>query len=111
MSEHVKRYEGGCHCGAVRFAVDVDLSKGVSRCNCTVCTKVSGTTTIVKPDAFELVEGEADLSTYAWGGRRGKRYFCKHCGVSCFLRGYLKEVGCDYVSVYVNAFDDMELTG
>jgi hypothetical protein len=32
----VKPYEGGCHCGAVRFAVDIDMAEGGTRCNCTV---------------------------------------------------------------------------
>jgi hypothetical protein len=110
MSES-KKYAGGCHCGAVRFEVDVDLSKGVGRCNCTICTKIAGTTTIVKPEAFKLVKGESETSFYEWGGRTGKRYFCKQCGVSCFLRGHLEQLGGDYVSVFVNAFDDIELIG
>ncbi|HEX2657892.1 MAG TPA: hypothetical protein VHU40_06455, partial [Polyangia bacterium] len=33
-------HRGSCHCGAIRFEVTVDLSGGVTRCNCTVCTKL-----------------------------------------------------------------------
>jgi len=29
-----KKQTGSCHCGELRFEVDVDLSAGVSRCNC-----------------------------------------------------------------------------
>jgi hypothetical protein len=111
MSEQLKKHAGGCHCGAVRFEVEADLTKGVGRCNCSICLKLGGTTTIVKPDAFKLLKGESETSIYEWGGRTGKRYFCKHCGVSCFLRGYLEQIGGDYVSVFVNAFDDVELIG
>ena len=36
----LKTYEGGCHCGRVRFRVEVDLEQStVGECNCSVCTK------------------------------------------------------------------------
>ncbi len=31
-------YHGSCHCGAVRFEIDADLTE-FSRCNCTLCRK------------------------------------------------------------------------
>ena len=30
---------GGCHCGALRFEVELDLSAGTAKCNCTYCAK------------------------------------------------------------------------
>lgn len=98
---------GTCHCGAVRFEVVVDASLG-NRCNCSVCTRVGATTGIVKPEAFVLLSGERDLSAYEWGGRTGTRFFCKHCGVTCYLRGFLAELGGPYVSVNFNCLDDVD---
>ncbi len=106
----VAKHEGSCHCGAVRFSVEVDASAG-GRCNCSVCTKVGGTGSIVKPTAFALLSGENDLGTYEWGAKISKRFFCKHCGVHCFARGHLAEVGGDYVSVNLNCLDGVELAG
>jgi hypothetical protein len=118
MEEHMSMNEspsrtgikrmGGCHCGAVRFAVWLEDDKSGARCNCSICTKVAQTGAIVKPHAFELLAGEDHLSSYEWGGKTARRYFCKHCGIHCFGRGHLAEVGGDYVSVNLNTVDDMD---
>ncbi len=102
-----KKYQGSCHCGAVRFEVEADLS-GVGRCNCSICTRTAVTSKLVKPSAFTLLEGENSLGEYQWGAKISRRYFCKHCGVHCFGRGHLAEVGGDYVSVNVNCLESVD---
>jgi hypothetical protein len=98
---------GGCHCGVVRFEVAIDASRG-GRCNCSICTKVAQTGGMVKPAAFRLVEGEGHLTAYVWGGKISTRFFCKRCGVHCFGKGHLAELGGDYVSVNLNTLDDLD---
>jgi hypothetical protein len=104
-----KKHVGGCHCGAVRFEVTIDLGKGGGRCNCTICTKIGATGGMVKPAAFTLLAGEESLGQYAWGARISTRFFCKGCGVHCFGRGHLDVLGGDYVSVNLNALEGVEL--
>ncbi len=102
-------HKGSCHCGKIRFEVALAPSTG-SRCNCSVCTKVGGTMDYVKPEAFVVHGDESTFGVYEWGGRTGRRYFCKDCGVSCYSRGHLAELGGDYVAVNLNALDDIEPT-
>src|SRR5688572_17978711 len=90
---------GSCHCGAVMFEVELAPAAKGSRCNCSVCIKTGVTSFIVKPAAFRLRSGESELSSYEQGYKISKRFFCKVCGVQCFGRGHLAEVGGDYVSI------------
>jgi hypothetical protein len=44
-----------------------------------------------------------------FGTKAGHHLFCKHCGVRSFERGYVEQIGGDYVSVNVMALDDADL--
>ena len=58
-------YEGGCHCGAVRFSCEADLST-VLECNCSHCSKKGFLLVFVPQQQFRLTSGES-------GGRSGRR--------------------------------------
>jgi hypothetical protein len=81
--------EGGCLCGAVRYAVHGPLRE-ILVCHCGECRRWSGhawTPTAARNEDLE-VSGEADL---VWvpsprsehGASRG---FCRRCGASLFWR-------------------------
>ena len=46
-----KTYRGRCHCGALRFVCELDLAKGTSRRDCSVCTTTRFWKAIVKAEA------------------------------------------------------------
>jgi hypothetical protein len=104
-----KTHVGTCHCGAVRFEVELAADARMSRCNCTICRRTGVTGSVVKPAAFHLLDGEGNLGKYEWGGRIARRFFCKTCGVQCFAPGHLAQLGGDYVSVNLNCIDDLEV--
>ncbi|EYF07280.1 GFA family protein [Chondromyces apiculatus] len=104
------KHRGSCHCGSLRYEALIDVSEGGSRCNCSICTKLNGMWAYVKPDELTLLSSEDTLGTYAWGGKTATRYFCKQCGIHCFGRGHLEEMGGDYASVNMNTLDDLEVS-
>ena len=81
-----KTYEGGCHCGAVRYRAQIDLQGGIS-CNCSHCQKVGWLITFIPTEAFELVSGEDMLTDYRFNTGNIAHVFCKRCGIESFARG------------------------
>jgi hypothetical protein len=63
---------------------------------------------IIKPDAFRLLSGESDLSTYQFGTKAGQHLFCRHCGMRPFSSGSVPEIGGAYVSIALSCLDDIE---
>jgi hypothetical protein len=104
-----KTYTGGCHCGAVRFEADLDLSAGTFKCNCSICTKTRFWPAIVTPDAFRLIAGENELTEYLFNTRKNHHFFCRHCGVRSFGRGEIPELGDTVYGVNVMCLDDVDI--
>jgi hypothetical protein len=100
-----RSYHGSCHCGAVRFKCDLDLSAGTSRCNCSFCAKARFWKAIVAADAFRIVQGEDALTDYQFGRRTIHHLFCSRCGITPFGSVHIEGLG-ELRAVNVACLDD-----
>ena len=80
-----KGYEGGCHCGAVRFRASLDLDEAII-CDCTICRKKGSIAVRIDESAFELLTPLDDLGMYQFNKRIARHYFCTICGIHAFHR-------------------------
>ena len=89
----LETYQGSCHCGAVRFAVDLDLAQPTYRCNCSICRRNRFWVAVARPEGFRVLAGEGELTEYLFNTRRNQHLFCRHCGVRPFGIGNDTPVG------------------
>ncbi|MDR6294375.1 hypothetical protein E9232_006929 [Inquilinus ginsengisoli] len=105
-----KTYSGSCHCGAVRFEADLDIATGTGKCNCTICTKMRLWSVNVRPDAFRLLAGEAEMTDYRGRSDVAHHLFCRHCGVRPFEWVDMPNMtGSRYYNVNVACLDDVDI--
>lgn len=89
----MKTYQGSCHCGAVRFEADLELTRSSFRCNCSVCRRTRFWAAVAKEDGFRLISGEEELTEYLFNTRKNQHFFCKVCGVRPFGIGNETPIG------------------
>ena len=104
----IKTYHGSCHCGAVTFEADIDLTQSTYRCNCSICKRTRFWPAPVKPEAFRLLSGEDERGLYKFReNSQNHHVFCKNCGVRVYTEGDIPEIGGAYVSVVLSTLDDL----
>ena len=94
---------GGCHCGAVRFAAEVEPAPQLLDCCCSICRHSGFLHLIVPHAAFELLRGQEALSSYRFGTGAAEHLFCRTCGVKSF---YQPRSHPDAWSVNLRSLDD-----
>jgi hypothetical protein len=83
--DQLARYDGGCHCGAVRFRIVVRAPQALA-CNCSICGKKGMIGAIVAHADFELLQGAEALATYQFNTGTARHHFCRTCGIHPFSR-------------------------
>jgi hypothetical protein len=73
---------GQCHCGEVRFTVD--LPGGLAsarRCTCSLCRMRGAVAVTGGLDGFQLHQGADKLATYRFNTGVAEHHFCIACGI------------------------------
>ena len=101
----MRTYQGGCHCGRVRFEVETDLVRVVD-CNCSICTKKGFLHLIVAPERFRMLAGAEALATYRFNTGTAVHRFCRTCGIHPW---YTPRSDPDKVDVNVRCLEGVDL--
>ena len=82
MSQDTPWTNGACHCGAVRFQVQLtDGLRTARRCTCSYCRMRGAVAVSADLDGLRIVAGEDRLSLYRFNTMAAKHWFCSSCGI------------------------------
>ncbi len=95
-------YQGGCHCGSVRFEVEVPSEIRCGDCNCSICSKSGYLHLIVPRSRFKLIQEEQILTNYTFNTGVAQHLFCTTCGIKSF---YVPRSNPDGYSVNVRCLE------
>ena len=101
----METHKGACHCGAVAYEADLDLSQVIA-CDCTHCYAKGFQLTFTPSDNFRLVSGEDRLTKYQFNQHVIDHLFCSTCGVQAFGRGKGAD-GQEMVAVNIRTLQDI----
>lgn len=100
-------YNGSCHCGAVRYEVDMDLTQAIS-CNCSLCARRAHLLVFVPATQFRLLSGEDRLTDYQFNKKIIHHVFCSVCGVGSFCKGVNPD-GSEMRAINIRCLEDVDL--
>lgn len=82
MKTPAEKHSGSCHCGAVKFKVQLtDEFNTVRRCTCSYCEMRGAIAVTAHLGGIDITSGETNLTLYQFNTGTAKHYFCKVCGI------------------------------
>lgn len=103
-------HSGSCHCGAVKYEADVDLSQPVISCNCSHCSRKGFLLAFIPPEKFDLKTPAAPLTEYHFNRHSITHLFCPTCGVQSFARGKMPD-GKAMIAINARCLADVDIDG
>ncbi len=82
----MEKKTGGCHCGAVQYEAELDLSQPVIECNCSICQGKGLILSFIPESQMTITSGADSLTEYRFNTEKIAHLFCKVCGVEVFGR-------------------------
>lgn len=105
----MEKKKGGCHCGKVRYEVELDLTAPVIECNCSICSGHGLLLSFAPDEHMNIAQGEENLTEYRFNKEKIAHSFCKTCGVEVFGKGSNSE-GVPTYAVNMRTLDDIDVT-
>jgi hypothetical protein len=102
-------YRGSCHCGAVRFEVEMEPPAKAFACNCSICSRAGWLLAFVPRSAITIAAGETSLTDYQFGKKHIHHKFCATCGIRAFSHG-TDESGKETIAVNLRCVDALDVT-
>lgn len=102
MIDELTVCRGGCHCGAVRFEIDLPARVQAFHCNCSICRACGFLHVFVARKQFRLLAGADELTEYRFHTRTAKHLFCRICGIKSF---YVPRSHPDGFSINLNCLE------
>ena len=93
-STGIMKFQGGCHCGAVRFEIEIGALPTVYECYLHL---------IVPQSRFRLLSGQDMITNYCFNTGVARHMFCKICGIKSF---YIPRSNPDGYSVNFRCLDN-----
>jgi hypothetical protein len=103
----VQSFQGSCHCGAVRFAIESDFPE-LTTCDCSICRRRNALMVKVHESRFRLLAGEEHLVRYQFHTHTAQHFFCGRCGIYPFHR---KRVTPDHLGINVFCLEGFDPAG
>jgi len=102
------KHTGGCHCGKVRYEVEMNVEKAIS-CNCSICMKRGSLLDFVPETSFKLLSSESDLGDYQFNKKKIHHLFCKNCGILSYSKAAAPD-GTKMVAINLRCLDGFDMS-
>jgi hypothetical protein len=102
------KYQGGCHCGRIKFEVEGEL-KNTMTCNCSICSRKGAVMWFVPRDSMQLLTPEDAANTYTFNKHIIKHRFCPVCGMHPYGEG-ADQQGNRMAAINVRCLENVDLS-
>lgn len=102
------KHTGGCHCGKMKFEVEMSVEKALS-CNCSICMKRGSLLDFVPEAQFTLLSGDGQFNDYQFNKKRIHHTFCKTCGILPFAKASAPD-GTKMIAINLRCIDGVDLS-
>lgn len=100
-------YQGSCHCGAVAYQVEAEISSVMS-CNCSICSRKGYLLSFVSGSNLMMLKTDQVLTSYTFNTHKITHKTCPVCGCSPFALG-LDPEGNEVVAINVRCLHDIDV--